>query len=96
MTTTTASMSHAQRRYVLEQHKLYGLLRVRIAELRRELDGGADVAEVLVREATEMLSAGWTREQAVAAAVSLMVRVARGEDMRPPAGVVDRLNTSSR
>jgi hypothetical protein len=66
--------------FVLEQHDLYGALAGRVRAIRDRLDGD-DLADVLVAETEQILGSGMTREQIASALVSVMVRVAQGEDL---------------
>lgn len=67
--------------FVLEQHDLYGALAGQVRAIRDRLDGGDDLADVLVAETQQILGSPMTREQIASALVSVMARVAQGEDL---------------
>jgi hypothetical protein len=90
-----ASDDPTQRAFVLGQHDLYGLLAGQVRAIRRRLDGGEDLADVLVSETREILDSAMTREQIASGLVSTMVRVARGEDLLA-AGTVASLLTQTK
>jgi hypothetical protein len=70
-----------QQVFVLEQHELYGALAGQVRAIRSRLDGGEDLADVLVAETQQVLDSPMTREQIASALVSVMARVAQGEDL---------------
>lgn len=67
--------------FVLEQHELYGALAGQVRAIRDRLDSGEDLADVLVAETQQVLDSAMTREQIASALVSVMARVAQGEDL---------------
>lgn len=67
--------------FVLEQHELYGALAGQVRAIRNRLDGGEDLSDALVAETQQVLDSSMTREQIASALVSVMVRVAQGEDL---------------
>lgn len=67
--------------FVLEQHELYGALAGQIRAIRRQLLDGEDLDAVLVAETQQILNSSMTREQIASALVSVMARVAQGEDL---------------
>lgn len=67
--------------FVLEQHELYGALAGQVRAIRRQLLDGEDLAAVLVAETQQILDSAMTREQIASALVSVMARVAQGEDL---------------
>ncbi len=69
-------MDEKRRLFVLGEYSTYSSLGVQVEHIRRDLDAGGDLAEVLVREATEMLDSGMTREQLASGLASTLVRLA--------------------
>lgn len=74
-------MTPQQRAFILEQHSLYGMLAGQIREIHAALDGGADVADVLLTQTQSALESAITREQLASALASLMIRVAQEENL---------------
>lgn len=70
-----------QQVFVLEQHDLYGALAGQVRAIRDRFDSGEDLADVLVAETQQILDSAMTREQIASALVSVMARVAQGEDL---------------
>ncbi len=70
-----------QRQFVMDQHQLYGVLAGRVVDMRQALDGGTDLADVLADETRMVLDSPMTREQIASALVSVLARVAQGEDL---------------
>lgn len=82
--------------FVLEQHELYGALAGQVRAIQERLDRGADLADVLVSETQQMLDSPMTREQIASGLVSVMARIAQGEDLLAPGAGTAPLYASGR
>ena len=69
-------MDEKRRLFVLGEYSTYSSLGVQVEAIRRDLHAGGDLAEVLLRESTEMLTSGMSREQLASALASTLVRLA--------------------
>jgi hypothetical protein len=82
--------------FVLEQYDLYGALAGQVRAIRERLDGGVPLADVLVSETQQMLDSPMTREQIASGLVSVMARIAQGEDLLAPGAGTAPLYASGR
>lgn len=67
--------------FILGEHEIYGALASKVGEMRADLEAGTGLLQILVRETDYILSSPMTREQIASALVSVMARVAQGEDL---------------
>lgn len=87
-------LNDAQQAFILEEFEVWRALTARVADLRGLLGAGQHLADVLAVEHAALLDSGMTREQIAAALVSILARLAQGEDLRydtpqpPPPGQV--------